>query len=62
MCVVVLLCSMGLVLHFDHLFVEEELDCFTFRWFVTHGVQSNLNSSNTDGPFTMANSSLFLSP
>ena len=28
----------------------------------THNIQSNLNSSNTDGSFTMANSNSFLSP
>ena len=28
----------------------------------THKVQSNLNSSNTDGSFTMANSNSVLSP
>ena len=28
----------------------------------THNIQSNLDSSNTDGSFTMANSNSFLSP
>ena len=28
----------------------------------THNIQSNFDSSNTDGSFTMANSNLFLSP
>ena len=32
------------------------------RWHNRHQIQSNLNSSNTDGSFTMANSNSFLSP
>ena len=31
-------------------------------YFITKRVQSNINSSNTDGSFTMANSNSFLSP
>ena len=31
-------------------------------WQIVHNLQSNLNNSNTDGSFIMANSNSFLSP
>ena len=44
---------------------DEEADSSAFLWVlacVACVIQSNLDSSNTDGSFTMANSNSFLSP
>ena len=41
---------------------ENQHDAYKWHLAVTFGLQSNLNSSNTDGSFTMANSDSFLSP
>ena len=51
----------------DSLFQCKRMDLFAVlpavkRIPVLHSLQSNFNSSNTDGSFTMANSNLFLSP
>ena len=35
---------------------------FVYEVYTVRKLQSNLNSSNTDGSFTMANSNSFLSP
>ena len=43
-------------------FLSITLSCSALKEDLLFILQSNLNSSNTNGPFTMANSNSFLSP
>ena len=60
--VVLLLSLVGPPWQYDHLAGGEGADCFAYGVCVLFVILSNLNSSNTDGSFTINNSNSFLSP